>query len=85
MPGPCRLVTTTTIVELAYRFWQQRGCPEGSPEADWLRAEKELQTLASDQPDSLLIAIARSTGAFIGGLVRQSMDHFASARSHHRT
>ena len=27
---------------LAYTLWQQRGCPEGSPDADWLPAEEEL-------------------------------------------
>jgi hypothetical protein len=32
------------IASLAYALWQQRGCPEGSPEADWLRAEEELTT-----------------------------------------
>ena len=32
------------IASLAYTLWQQRGCPEGSPEADWLRAEEELTT-----------------------------------------
>lgn len=26
------------IAALAYRFWQARGCPEGSPEEDWFRA-----------------------------------------------
>src|SRR5579864_5531603 len=26
------------IAALAYRLWQQRGCPEGSPEKDWFRA-----------------------------------------------
>jgi hypothetical protein len=31
------------IAELAYEFWQARGCPDGSPELDWLRAEQELQ------------------------------------------
>ena len=30
------------IALLAYELWQKRGCPEGSPEADWLRAEEEL-------------------------------------------
>jgi hypothetical protein len=28
---------------LAYAYWQARGCPEGSPEEDWLRAEQELR------------------------------------------
>jgi len=32
------------IASLAYVLWQQRGCPEGSSEADWLRAEEELTT-----------------------------------------
>lgn len=25
----------------AYRFWEERGCPHGSPEIDWQRAEEE--------------------------------------------
>jgi hypothetical protein len=31
------------ISALAYALWQERGCPEGSPEVDWLRAEEELK------------------------------------------
>ena len=31
------------IARLAYRFWEQRGRVEGSPEEDWLRAEQELR------------------------------------------
>jgi DUF2934 family protein len=27
----------------AYRCWHERGCPEGSPEVDWHRAERELR------------------------------------------
>jgi hypothetical protein len=30
------------LCKLAYRFWQERGCPHGSPEVDWQRAEQEL-------------------------------------------
>lgn len=30
------------IAELAYRFWEGRGRPVGSPEEDWFRAELEL-------------------------------------------
>lgn len=30
------------IARLAYSYWQARGCPEGSPKEDWLRAETEL-------------------------------------------
>jgi hypothetical protein len=31
------------IASLAYELWQARGCPYGSPEEDWLRAESELR------------------------------------------
>ena len=31
---------------LAYSYWQERGCPMGSPEDDWFRAERELQKQA---------------------------------------
>ena len=31
------------ISALAYELWIQRGCPLGSPEVDWFRAEEELQ------------------------------------------
>ena len=30
------------IAQLAYAIWEQRGCPIGSPEQDWLRAEHAL-------------------------------------------
>lgn len=30
------------IARLAYRLWQARGCPEGSPEQDWFDAERTL-------------------------------------------
>jgi hypothetical protein len=30
------------IAALAYEFWKNRGCPEGTPEEDWFRAEREL-------------------------------------------
>jgi hypothetical protein len=30
------------IAELAYSYWVRRGCTGGSPEEDWLRAEREL-------------------------------------------
>lgn len=31
------------ISERAYRCWHERGCPHGSPEVDWDRAERELR------------------------------------------
>jgi len=37
------------VAELAYTLWESRGCPIGSPEEDWFKAEEELvsQTEAS--------------------------------------
>jgi len=41
-------VSTDDIARLAYRLWEERGCPIGSPEEDWLRAE-ELLTVIPDR------------------------------------
>jgi hypothetical protein len=30
------------LANLAYGLWQERGCPYGSPEVDWLEAERKL-------------------------------------------
>ena len=34
--------TNQIVTALAYEYWQQRGCPTGSPELDWFRAEEEV-------------------------------------------
>ena len=39
-------VTHEAIAQLAYSYWEARGCQGGSPDQDWLRAEKELLKLA---------------------------------------
>jgi DUF2934 family protein len=31
------------LEKLAYGLWQERGCPYGSPEIDWLEAERKLR------------------------------------------
>ncbi|MGD1097981.1 MAG: DUF2934 domain-containing protein [Bryobacteraceae bacterium] len=36
-------------------MWQARGCPDGSPEEDWLRAEQELT--ASREARSRYVAV----------------------------
>ena len=36
-------VDESGIAALAYELWQERGCPIGSPEEDWFRAEQELK------------------------------------------
>jgi hypothetical protein len=35
-------LTAREIEERAYQSWIERGCPMGSPEEDWYRAEREL-------------------------------------------
>jgi hypothetical protein len=42
-PGAAQNAPETEIAALAYQLWQGRGCPIGSPEEDWFRAENELQ------------------------------------------
>ena len=32
------------IAKLAYRFWEERGRPLGSPEVDWHQAEREVES-----------------------------------------
>ena len=32
------------IARLAYALWEQRGCPVGSSEFDWLEAEQQLKS-----------------------------------------
>jgi hypothetical protein len=33
----------SSIQELAYHLWIARGCPEGSADADWHEAERQLK------------------------------------------
>jgi hypothetical protein len=44
------LVDQEEIARLAYEFWEARGCPDGSPEEDWLRAERDLQSRKANSP-----------------------------------
>jgi hypothetical protein len=32
------------IAVLAYRLWHERGCPSGTDQEDWFRAERELRS-----------------------------------------
>jgi hypothetical protein len=40
-PGEASLREQVAL--LAYQLWQQRGCPEGSPDEDWFLAENALK------------------------------------------
>jgi hypothetical protein len=33
----------TEIAQLAYLYWLERGCPTGTAEEDWTRAEQDLK------------------------------------------
>ena len=39
------------IAVLAYYHWLARGCKDGSPEEDWLRAEQELLDRIAQQTE----------------------------------
>jgi hypothetical protein len=45
---PVRTVSQEEIAQLAYSYWEARGFTPGSPEEDWLRAERELLVLAQN-------------------------------------
>jgi hypothetical protein len=38
------------ISELAYSLWQGRGCPQGSPDQDWLQAAHQLRAAQAHRP-----------------------------------
>jgi hypothetical protein len=38
------------VPALAHMYWQQRGCPIGSDQEDWFRAEKELKSRMGSDP-----------------------------------
>ncbi len=40
-------LTAQQIADRAYFNWLDRGCPVGTPEEDWFRAETELLTMSA--------------------------------------
>lgn len=50
----------------AYRLWEERGRPWGTPDTDWFRAEQEL---AASQPEGALATMASIAGAVLGTAV----------------
>jgi len=44
---PAAPPSSEQIARLAEKYWAERGHPDGSPEQDWLRAERELIGKAS--------------------------------------
>ena len=51
----------------AFFLWERRGCPFGTPEIDWFRAEEEIRT-HTDHPSGkpALVAMAESVGSALG-------------------
>jgi hypothetical protein len=47
-PAPIRFDQHEEIARLAYSYWETAGCPSGSAEQDWLRAERDLEGSHSD-------------------------------------
>lgn len=41
------------IAVLAYKLWQGRSCPEGSPEEDWFRAAESLKIRDESSADQI--------------------------------
>jgi predicted chitinase len=46
--APIKLEMHKKIARLAYSYWEAAGCPSGSAEQDWLRAERHLDGGQSD-------------------------------------
>ncbi len=42
-PKASETINENAIAALAYQLWQERGCPIGSDQEDWFRAEQEFQ------------------------------------------
>ena len=53
----------------AYYLWQQRGCPFGTPEQDWFRAEEQLRRqMGQSSITPVLVAAAETIGSALGSI-----------------
>jgi hypothetical protein len=43
-------VNETAIAACAHNLWRRRGCPIGSDQEDWFRAEQELKRSSALEP-----------------------------------
>jgi hypothetical protein len=55
------------IAKLAYQLWQDRGCPQGSPEVDWERAVEMLEAGSADAGNEVLSAPSPLPAGFVQG------------------
>ena len=65
-------LTRETVEKLAYQYWLDRGCPEGSAAEDWLQAER---TLLADRGENR----AAGNHRYFGG-ARKRCSHPRSGR-----
>jgi hypothetical protein len=50
------LLEHARVAELAYRYWEERGRPEGSPEIDWRRAVARLVGEANERLEESVVS-----------------------------
>lgn len=55
-PEPC--LEKKEVEDLAYELWDRRGRPVGSPDEDWLRAEKILSGEKGEEPQQTALVAA---------------------------
>ena len=53
--------TNQTISDLAFQLWHVRGCPVGSPDIDWLEAERQVTGNASKESSEVALHVYPST------------------------
>ncbi len=53
------------VESLAYKLWEERGAPFGTPEVDWFRAEEQLGAASNDTP---LAILAKTIGSALGSV-----------------
>jgi hypothetical protein len=56
MANSCTLTEHARIAELAYRYWEERGRPDGSPEVDWHRAVASLVGEANERFEEAFVS-----------------------------
>jgi hypothetical protein len=53
----------------AYYLWQARGCPLGTPELDWFRAEEQLGPhIGQSSITPALVSAAETIGSALGSI-----------------
>jgi len=70
-PGGANTEPTSedVVSKRAYELWLERGCPEGSPEEDWYRAERELGIAAVSDKQTIHAAVRQDGAELRGGSV----------------